>query len=252
MSEQINSSAGFFNQNGFLIRRKLVTGLQLDTIKQAAVKMASTAKPPAEYEADLHYEGAPQSRKHEGGRTVRRFLDVYDRDRAFSEFGTSDGVKLVLAKLIEQDVYLVRNHHNSLMTKNPKYSSQTNWHRDIRYWHYDHENLISVWLALGNETRENGALMLIPGSHRLEFERQNFDDRLFFKKNLPENKALIESAIVAVLAPGDVLFFHCRTLHAASSNTTNVTKHSLVFTYRPESTNPVDNTRSSEKSDIKI
>ena len=252
MTEQAIDAFDFFNQNGYLIKRALVTGSQLDLIKQAAVDMSTNALPPAEYEADVHYEGAPRSREHEGGQTVRRFLDVYDRDPAFAQFGAGTSVKAVLSTFMDDNIYLVRNHHNSLMTKNPKYSSQTNWHRDIRYWHYDRENLISVWLALGDETRENGALMLIPGTHRLEFERQNFDEKLFFKKDLPENNALIESAVLAELAPGDVLFFHCRTLHAASSNTTDVTKHSLVYTYRPESTHPLENTRSSEKSDEKI
>ena len=242
----------FFNHNGYLIKPDFVIGDALVRMQQAAIRMAEQAQPPAEYEADVHYEGAPASREDEGGQTVRRFLDVFDRDPVFSAFGAGDDVKAVLSTLMDTPIYLVRNHHNSLMTKNPKYSSQTNWHRDIRYWHYNQENLISVWLALGNESRENGALMLIPGSHRLEFERQNFDDQLFFKKDFPENKALIDSAVLAELSPGDVLFFHCRTLHAASNNLTSQTKHSLVYTYRPETTRPQENTRSSLKPDEKI
>ena len=242
----------FFNQNGYVIKRGLVSGDQLTAIKRAAVRMSEQAQPPAEYEADVHYEGAPQSREHEGGQTIRRFLEVFDRDSTFSQFGCASQVKAILAELMGKDIYLVRNHHNSLMTKNPKFSSQTNWHRDIRYWHYDHENLISVWLALGHETCENGALLLIPGSHRIEFERQNFDEKLFFRKDLPENSTLIDSAVLAELNPGDVLFFHCRTLHAASHNATNQTKNSLVYTYRPASTNPVDNTRSSQNPDVQI
>ena len=252
MIEQFDDASDFFNNNGYLIRRSLVSGAELEAIKNAAIELADAARPPAEYEADVHYEGAPLSREHEGGQTVRRFLDVFDRHPAFSQFGRNEQVRNVLSGLMNGPIYLVRSHHNSLMTKNPKYSSQTNWHRDIRYWQYDHENLISVWLALGHETRENGALMLIPGSHRLEFERQNFDEKLFFKKDLPENKALIDSAVLAELEPGDVLFFHCRTLHAASNNRTNITKHSLVYTYRPGNTSPVENTRSSLKPDEKI
>ena len=249
MTKQAIEESDFFNQNGYLIKRGLMTGQALSAVKQAAALMANDAQPPAEYEADVHYQGAPQSRQHEGGQTIRRFLDVFDRHTAFADFANSKSVKTILSILMGEPIFLVRNHHNSLMTKNPKYSSQTNWHRDIRYWNYDHENLISVWLALGHETFENGALMLIPGSHRLEFERQNFDEKLFFKKDFPENKALIDSRVLAELEPGDVLFFHCRTLHAASNNTTDVTKHSLVFTYRPGNTEPIENTRSSQQPD---
>ena len=252
MTKLASDSVEFFHQNGYLIKTALVSGEQLVALQQAAKSMVAKAEPPAEYEADVHYEGAPESREAEGGHTIRRFLQVFDRSDEFKQFAQIEKVKAVLQELMEQDIYVVRSHHNSLMSKQPKYSSQTNWHRDIRYWNYDCENLISVWLALGYETKDNGALLLIPGTHRVEFERQNFDEALFFRKDLPENQALIDSAVMAELNPGDVLFFHCRTLHAASNNKTDQTKISLVFTYRPETTKPLSDTRSSSLPDQKI
>jgi len=252
MSELTTDSAEFFQQNGYLIKRSMLSGTALEKIQDAAVKMVEDAQPPAEYEADIHYQGAPESREAEGGQTIRRFLQVFDRNDPFRQFGKSDAIKAVLLELMNDEVYLIRSHHNSLMSKRPKFSSQTNWHRDIRYWNYDNENLVSVWLALGNESRDNGALLLIPGTHRVEFERQNFDQALFFRKDLPENQALIDSAVMAELSAGDVLFFHCRTLHAASSNKTDKTKLSLVYTYRPSATKPLPNTRSSADPDEKI
>ena len=252
MTQFSSDTAEFFNQNGYLIKPGLVSGQRLAALQQAAKEMVKKGEPPAEYEADVHYEGAPQSRDAEGGQTIRRFLQVFDRAKEFKQFGQSEQVRAVLKELMQDDVYLVRSHHNSLMSKEPKYSSQTNWHRDIRYWNYDCENLISVWLALGHETKDNGALLLIPGTHRVEFERQNFDEALFFRKDLPENQALIDAAVMAELNPGDVLFFHCRTLHAASNNKTDQTKVSLVFTYRPAGTLPLPGTRSASHPDEKI
>ena len=252
MNQPNKEDAEFFDQNGYLIKRGLVPGDELDAIQSAARQMVQQAMPPAEYEADVQYKGAPASRADEGGQTIRRFLQVFDRSDAFKAFACSPSIKATLSSLMQDELFLVRSHHNSLMSKQPKYSSETNWHRDIRYWHYDQENLVSVWLALNQETRHNGALMLIPGSHRIEFERQNFDELLFFRKDLPENQALIESAQMAELNPGDVLFFHCRTLHAASSNSTNQVKLSLVYTYRPGQTQPLPNTRSDSLPDEKI
>ena len=252
MAELEPDSIEFFEQNGYMIKRGLVSPIDLGGIQRCAKQMIAAARPPAEYEADVHYEGAPDSRNAQGGQTIRRFLEVFDRSGEFKAFAKSEDVKTCLTQIMEDDVYLVRSHHNSLMSKHPKYSSQTNWHRDIRYWHYSHENLISVWLALGKETKDNGALLLIPGTHRVEFERQNFDEALFFRKDLPENQALIDSAIMAELNPGDVLFFHCRTLHAASNNKTDETKLSLVYTYRPGLTSAIDGTRSSSLPDERI
>jgi len=60
-------------------------------------------------------------------------------------------------------VLMSRAHHNCLMTKHPLYGSLTGWHRDIRFWSFEREDLVSVWLALGDETVDNGRC----GSYRV-------------------------------------------------------------------------------------
>ena len=45
------------------------------------------------------------------------------------------------------------------MTKAKTYSSATLWHQDNRYWSFEEENLISVWLALGDEIRKMDVYM---------------------------------------------------------------------------------------------
>jgi phytanoyl-CoA hydroxylase len=109
---------------------------------------------------------------------------------------------------------------------------------------------VSVWLALGHETPENGCLNLIPGTHRLQFGRDWLDEALFLRPELPENAALIARKVAAPLAPGDVLFFHCRTFHAAGRNETNQTKYSAVFTFRPLDNPPVPGSRSASLPEL--
>jgi phytanoyl-CoA hydroxylase len=138
------------------------------------------------------------------------------------------------------------------MTKQPEFSSDTGWHQDIRYWSFTRPELVSVWLALGAETLDNGCLHLIPGSHRMTFERHRFDEDLFFRPDLPENSHLISTKIAAELSPGDVLFFHGRTFHAASRNFTPNPKFSVVFTVRPADNPPLPGTRSASMPELLI
>jgi len=135
-------------------------------------------------------------------------------------------------------------HHNCVMTKHPGFSSETLWHQDIRYWSFDRPELVSVWLALGSETADNGALWVIPGSHQLELDRGRFDAELFLRPELPENRELIDAAQVVELDAGDVLFFHCRLFHAAGMNRTSKVKLSLVGTYHDGDNAPIPGTRS--------
>ena len=143
-----------------------------------------------------------------------------------------------------------QNHHNCMMTKHPGYSSATLWHQDIRYWLFDQPDLVSVWLALGDETQDNGGMKLIPGSHSQHIDRGRFDGALFLRQDLPENQALIETAVSAELSRGDVLFFHSRTLHAAGRNNTDQVKASVVFTYHDVNNQPLAGTRSAAYPDI--
>ena len=130
------------------------------------------------------------------------------------------------------------------MTKHPGFSSATLWHQDNRFWSFDEENLISVWLSLSQETERNGCLRVIPGTHLAQFEPGRFDAGLFLRPDLQENKALIAKSFLVELNRGDVLFFHSRLFHAAGRNLTNETKLSLVFTYHEASNRPIKETRS--------
>ena len=106
--------------------------------------------------------------------------------------------------------------------------------------------LVSVWLALGDENRRNGALKVIPGTHTLDIERGRLDRDLFLRPELAENKLLIRQAVSVELEIGDVLFFHCRLFHAAGKNQSDEIKLSSVFSYHTGSNHPIPGTRSDQ------
>ena len=138
------------------------------------------------------------------------------------------------------------------MTKNPAFSSATGWHQDIRYWSFQKPELVSVWLALGPEHEKNGCLWLVPGSHRMEFRREQYDDERFFRADIDENRNILQARIAAELDEGDALFFHCRLLHAAGANRTGLTKFAAVFTYHSAGNRPLPGTRSASSPEIAL
>lgn len=218
-----------------------------------ALSYLDPLKGPVEYEADVGYPGAPQSRNVEGGETVRRLLQVYRRHRVFSQWAVSPSLAATLCELMGfSHVMLAQSHHNCIMTKHPGFSSATHWHQDIRYWLFDRPELISVWLALGAETPRNGSLMVIPGSHCLHIDDTRFDSEKFLRQDIQENRELIETATPISLNAGDVLCFHCRLFHAAGKNNSEHTKFSVVFTYHDMSNTAIQGTRSSRLESIPL
>ncbi len=239
-----------FARDGYLIVPNCASNDLRQRMIASVEASLSPAIGPLEYEADVHYPGAPSSKSVPGGMTPRRLLNAYARDAVFREWASMPVIVQSVKQLIavEQTVVnrlmLTQNHHNCIMTKMPSYSSSTNWHQDIRYWSYDRPELMNVWLALGDEYAEKGSMRFIPGSHKLELDRGRFDADLFLRQDLPENKALIETAVSAELKAGDVLFFHCRTFHVAGANLTQEPKYSVVFSYHAEDNRPIPGTRS--------
>ena len=228
-----------FARDGYTIERALAPRELCAQLLIRAREDLARAQPPLEYEADIGYPGAPVSHAASGGGTVRRLLQAYNRDELFQTWARHPEVLVRLRQLLGSDIVLPLAHHNCIMTKQPRHSSDTLWHQDIRYWSYTRPDLVSVWLGLGNETAANGALRLLPGTHRMDFDSARFDSAQFFRTNLADNQALLRIERVADLRAGDVLFFHARTLHAAGRNTTDATKFSLVFTYRPKDNLPL-------------
>lgn len=239
-----------FHDQGFAVVRELVEApLRARMLRVVEAGLAG-AEGPVEFEADLRYPGAPASREETGGQTIRRLKEAQGRDPIFTRFVLLPGVIGRLRQLLGPRVVMPLAHHNCVMTKQPRFSSQTLWHQDIRYWSFDRPELVSVWLALGRETPENGCLWVIPGTHRMEFARERFDQALFLRPDLPENAALIERKVPVLLDPGDVLFFHCRTFHAAGRNQTSQPKYAAVFTFRPFDNPPKPLTRSASMPEL--
>jgi len=221
-------------------------------LNEAARAQLAARANPLELEADLQYPGAPRSQTAAGGETVRRLLDAYGRHPEFAEHATAPRVREWMQAYFGERVLMSRAHHNCLMTKHPLYGSLTGWHRDIRFWSFEREDLVSAWLALGDETVDNGALWFVPGSHRVAFDADRFDEGKFFRVDRPDNAEILLTAESPSLAAGDAVLFHCNTLHSAGKNLTDAVKFSLVYTYHGVSNAARAGTRSTSQPEIEL
>jgi len=232
--EQINE----FDANGFLLLRDFADIELCDRILQTAKVQIEAMDEP--YESEQEYLGI------DGQSVLRRLRQAYHRDKNFAEWMRVRKIRPILRQLLGQTPVLVLAHHNSIMTKMPSPTSRTEWHQDIRYWNYQNDNLISVWLALGNETLDNGVLEFIPKSHKMQFAPSQFDEKLRFREDLEKNLELIGTRVHYELNKGDVVLFHSKVLHAAGENKTFEPKISFVYTVRALSNKPKHGTRSAE------
>ena len=226
-----------FNTNGFLLLRGFASTVICDEIRELAARHLKDNIEPIESEEEY-------LQQQNSSKTTRRLRQVYDREPLFAAWMQNHEIHPVLEQLLGEQPVLLLAHHNSIMTKLPHVSSITGWHQDIRYWHFVNDNLLSVWLSLGDEYLENGLLEFIPGSHKMTFRPDQFDENAGFREDLPENQAIISKRVHFDLKKGDVVLFHAKTLHYANKNSSDTPKISFVYSLRGVSNKPIAGTRS--------
>ncbi len=235
-----------FEKNGFLLLRSFANNKLCEEILEIASQEIEEENQPIETEEE--YLDINTSQKE----TIRRLRQVHARHEKFAQWMENQEIRPILKQLLKETPVLTLAHHNSIMTKMPHTSSQTCWHQDIRYWNFENDNLLSVWLALDDEFLENGLLEFIPGSHKEDIKPHQFDKKTCFRDDIEENQKLISHKVHSNLKRGDVVLFHCKTLHFASKNQTDKPKISFVYTVRGESNLPIINSRSTQHPEITL
>lgn len=249
-----------FNRDGFLILRNFADCTACEAILEIARVHLKYKIEPIETEIDYGVKSKAyrtdvtdyNSMQKEKYVTVRRLRQVYDRDILFKHWMEDEKIRPILKQVLQDEVVITTAHHNSIMTKMPYSSTETSWHQDRRYWSYNGDNLVSVWLALNEENSQNGVLEFIPGSHKMQFSKEQFDEKEYFRADDSINIELIKTKQSTVLHRGDVVLFHCKLLHRANQNRSDKAKISFVYTVKGKKTEVVKGSRSSEYPEISL
>jgi len=246
-----------FHDNGFIILRQFVDSSYCEAILDKTKEALHHAIEPLETEKnyssrDKAYRSLISDyHSHSTDiQNIRRLRQVYQRDSTFKAWMESKDIRPILKQILKDEVVLITAHHNSIMTKMPHTSQATSWHQDIRYWHYSDNNLLTIWLALGEESSANGALEFIPNSHSSHFKVEQFDEKAYFKEQYPQNTSILSKKVSLELQAGDVVLFHASLLHRANKNQSNTSKISFVYTVKGLHTKTIIGTRSAEFPEI--
>jgi len=249
-----------FKEQGFLLLSAFADAELCDTIKDIASAHLKHKVPPIETE--FEYVGKSKedrerisdahSEQIEKRIVVRRLRQVYHRDIVFKQWMENEKIRPVLKQVLGESPTITIAHHNSIMTKMPHSSTATSWHQDFRYWNFESDNLVSVWLALDSENDKNGVLEFIPGSHKMDFNAMQFDEKEYFSEERRENTEIISKKVSYELQKGDVVLFHCKLLHRANKNATDHPKISFVYTVKGCSNSAIEGTRSTEYNEVTL
>jgi non-haem Fe2+, alpha-ketoglutarate-dependent halogenase len=121
------------------------------------------------------------------------------------------------------------------------------WHQDSTYWGLDRPDVVSAWVAFTPASDANGAMRVIPGSHKLD---QITHRDTFAKHNLLTRGQEIavdvdeREAVTIALEPGEMSLHHVRLVHGSPPNLSEDRRIGFAIRYVPTSVRQIAGTDS--------
>jgi len=119
--------------------------------------------------------------------------------------------------------------------RNPAFVS---WHQDATYWGLSAPDVVSAWVALTPSNMANGAMGVIPGSHRMQQlpHRDTFDKNNLLTRGQEIAVEVDESrAAYLELEPGEASLHHVLLVHGSPPNPSNDRRIGFAIRYVPTS-----------------
>ena len=124
----------------------------------------------------------------------------------------------------------------SFFIKETQTSSFVSWHQDSTYWGLAPPDVVTAWVAFSDSTAANGAMRVIPGTHKMDQVPHNDTFR-------PENllsrgqEVMVEvderQAVMLDLRAGEMSLHHVRLIHGSDPNPSGDRRVGFAIRYIP-------------------
>jgi len=118
-------------------------------------------------------------------------------------------------------------------TRNPGFVS---WHQDSTYWGLEPADVVTAWVALSDSNAANGAMRVVPGTHRLDQvpHRDTFRPENLLSRG---QEVMVEvderQAVMLELAAGEMSLHHVRLIHGSDPNPSDMRRIGFAIRYIP-------------------
>src|SRR5262249_51952121 len=149
---------------------------------------------------------------------VRRIKNPADHDPLYAWVSLESPILDIVAELLGPSI---RFHHSKLNLKGGHIGAPVEVHQDAAFYPHSNDDVRAVGLRLDDATAENGAMPVLPGSHRGPiYTHYDAQDRFVGGMRAEEIAQLDRSgARLLALPAGSIHIHHYRLVHWSAPNT---------------------------------
>lgn len=211
-----------YQQDGFTISPALLTGAEVSSLLAEVDRISDGNTLGTHDRSRLEME----PNQAQNGTLVRRIYEPCTHYKPFRDLSNSAKLLDCVEQLLGANLDF---HYSKLNMKPPSIGSVVEWHQDLTYYPLTNDSSVTVLTYLDDASRENGCLLVIPGQHHNPPMNHGMDG--FFQGAITE--PVDESRAVPLEGQaGSVIFMHCLTPHASTTNTSSRARRTLILGYR--------------------
>jgi ectoine hydroxylase-related dioxygenase (phytanoyl-CoA dioxygenase family) len=159
---------------------------------------------------------------------LRRLKDPIKHHEVYDQALRHPTVLKIVSQLIGPNL---RTNGNKLNLKYSSFGSPVEWHQDWSFYPHTNDDLLAVGVCIDEMTIENGALMVIPGSHKGPVLDHHHKERGVFVGAVTDENFDPSNAVPILLGAGGISIHHVRALHGSEPNTSPRPRRLLLFQY---------------------
>ncbi|MDG3439598.1 phytanoyl-CoA dioxygenase family protein [Nitrospirillum amazonense] len=218
----VDEIVSHYGAHGYAVVPGLLAGPVLDELLELTARIEARA---ADSIADDAWFDFDQDAN--GKRTIQRIKKPNRIDPFYARLAGHPKIVDVLNRLIGPNIRL---NHTKMNMKAANGGAALEWHQDWAFAPHTNMSTCVASIMLDGASAENGAMQVIPGSHKGPL-LDHHDEEGYFAGAVDVSQIALDKAALLAGPPGTVSFHHPMTLHGSSVNRSGRSRRILFYEY---------------------
>jgi ectoine hydroxylase-related dioxygenase (phytanoyl-CoA dioxygenase family) len=220
--EQIAS----YHRDGYVAVPRVLDAAQVKALREVTESFVERARAVAK--SDAVFDLDPRHTAAAPG--LRRIKNPADNDPLYRWVAFDSPIPDIVTQLLGPSI---RFHHSKLNMKGSLIGAAVEVHQDAAFYPHSNDDVLAVGLLLDDATVANGAMAVLPGSHRGPIYTHYDTQGRFVGCMRDEDVARLDrsNAVLLELPAGSIHIHHYRLIHWSAPNTSTAERRLLINSY---------------------
>ena len=198
-----------YQSNGYLTIEDVLTVAELEELRRVTDEFVEKSRAVTANDAIFDLEPGHSA----ASPSLRRIKHPLTKHPIYAKYARHERILDIVESILGPNL---RSHNNKVNMKNHGDGSAVEWHQDWAFYPHTNDDLLEVGIALDDMTMENGALMVMLGSHRDQTWNHHQDG--LFVGAITDPSFSGDGAVPVTVRAGGITLHHVRMVHGSRPN----------------------------------